>query len=59
MIIGDFTFSKVSVVDDTSLNYEDKPQSTRTNSDDGIGGLSITGIVVVVIIIVIINWYGL
>ena len=59
MITGDFTFSEVSVEDDTSLNYEDKPQSTRTNSDDdNAGGLSLTGIVVVVVIILIVNWYG-
>ena len=59
MITGDFTFSKVSVADDTSLNYEDKPQSTRKDSDENVGGLSITGIVVVVVIILIINWYRL
>lgn len=60
MITGDFTFNKVSVDDDTTLNYEDKPQSTRTNSDDeNYGGLSITGVVVVVVIILIINWYEL
>ena len=57
MITGDFTFSKVSVADDTSLNYEDKPQSTRKDSDEKNKTyycvMIIIGIVVVVIIILI------
>ena len=64
VITGDFTFSKVSVADDTSLNYEDKPQSTRKDSDEKnktyYGVMIIIGIVVVVIIILICWWwYGL
>ena len=54
VITGDFTFSKVSVADDTSLNYEDKPQSTRTFDDDdnktNFASLGIIGIVVVIIL---------
>ena len=59
MITGDFTFDKVSVDDDTSLDYKDQPQSARSSSDgENVGGLSITGVVVVVIIVLIVNWYG-
>ena len=59
MITGDFTFDKVSVDDDTSLDYKDQPQSARSGSDgENVGGLSITGVVVVVIIVLIVNWYS-
>ena len=59
MITGDFTFDKVSVDDDTSLDYKDQPQSARSGSvGENVGGLSITGVVVVVIIVLIVNWYG-
>ena len=59
MITGDFTFNEVSVEDDTSLNYEDKPQSTRTYPDEGgltLIDLIINGIVLIVIIALMSCW---